>query len=299
MGHFNDRREFGSLRASIVASVFAGVAMVGIARSAAGATIEVNLVAAGSYALNADGQGANFYTNQQQPTGTGVIQPFLTIQRNGYEHGYNTDGVMEFDQKRQPGWTRSLLLNEIEPVSMTVNGQTNQYIKFLLDINEPNGGGNALLSLNVLQLFVTNDANIFGYQGYSPIPGSNFTTGAGTDGFSNATKVYDLDALQDYTVNLNYDNASGSGSGDLYVYIPYSVIAGRTETNLVLYSSFGVPDQSGAGFEEWAVSTQAQSLPETAVPLPPVALGGIVLMGATFLKRLRSRTSLLGFAPVA
>jgi len=240
-------------------------------------TIEVNLVNAGSFAINADGQGTHLFTTEQQPTGTGVIKPFLTIQRKGTEHGYNTDGAMEFDQKRQANWTRSLLIQEVDPISLTVNGVTSQYMKFLLDINEE-GGSKSLLSLNVLQLFVTNDPNLTGYTGWTAYGSTDFTTGQVGDGFgANATKIYDLDALNDYTVKLNYDLGSGSGSGDLNVYIPYSLIASRPEAHLVMYTAFGVPDTSGAGFEEWSVA--AREVPTTAVPLPPVALVGGVLFG--------------------
>lgn len=241
---------------------------------------EINLTTAGSFVLNGDGQGSHFFTTEQQPTGTGVIDPFLTIQRKWAEHGYNTDAgdpEWQFDQKRgagpgdNKGWTRSLLLSDIAPVSLT--GQQGTYIKFLLDINEDNGNG-ALLSLNKIQLFVTNDQFLTGYT-YS-----DFTVGKPTDGFgTKATMVYDLDGKKDNTIELNYDLGHGSGSGDMYAYIPYAVIAGRTEKYLTMYSSFGDPNKSSAGFEEWSVAKGAP------VPLPAAAWAGFALLGGVGLKR--------------
>ncbi|MDQ6625769.1 MAG: hypothetical protein M3Y69_06475, partial [Verrucomicrobiota bacterium] len=45
--------------------------------------------------------GAYFSKNYQQPAGSGVIQPFLTIQAKGVEQGYNSANG-NFDTKRAP-----------------------------------------------------------------------------------------------------------------------------------------------------------------------------------------------------
>ncbi|HEX8898904.1 MAG TPA: hypothetical protein VF751_09420, partial [Chthoniobacterales bacterium] len=44
---------------------------------------------------------------QPQPTGTGVIDPFLRVQANGTEQGYNTSGGTPFDDKAGP-WTHDI-----------------------------------------------------------------------------------------------------------------------------------------------------------------------------------------------
>jgi hypothetical protein len=258
-------------------AAFVGWGLLGTSDARA-AAIDINLIPVGAYVNDGDGQGSHFYTTDQQPTGTGVIKPFLTIQRKGTEQGYNTDAEIEpgFDMKRQANWTRSLLISELDAVSF--NGGT--YLKFLLDVNEPANGANSLISLNVLQLFVTNEAELKGYQG-----GSSFTVGETGDGFALATKVYDLDKVSDRTIQLEYRLESGSGSGDMYAYIPYSVLLGRTEKYLTLYSAFGIPYGSASGFEEWAVA--ARTPVEQSVPLPGVAVAGLVLLGGLGLKRLR------------
>src|SRR5262245_40265485 len=54
-------------------------------------------------------QGVLFYQANPQSTGTGVIDPFVRIQRTGTERGYNTDArPVEFDTKDANQWTHSL-----------------------------------------------------------------------------------------------------------------------------------------------------------------------------------------------
>src|SRR5690349_14227121 len=53
---------------------------------------------------NASGtaNGALFFATDQQPAGTGFIDPFLRVQGNGSggsQQGYNTDGGFPFDDK--------------------------------------------------------------------------------------------------------------------------------------------------------------------------------------------------------
>ena len=240
--------------------------------------------------------GAKYQNMNQQPTGTGVIKPFLTIQQKGFEQGYNTDnGTLQFDEKRQPNWTRSLAISELAHVDLNGNVIANPttgnlgYVEVLLDINEANSSSKQLLSMRKFQVFVHNNPNITGYVGASP------TDGASTDHFSSpSTLVYDMDAnATDYRVDLQYDFNSGSGSGDLYVFVPWTVFAGRSEQYLTLFSSFGKtasdpngsgsPYASDAGFEEWAVRTGTSSTTgggPSAVPLPSTASAGMGLFGS-------------------
>src|SRR5258708_4708187 len=95
----------------------------------ANAEVTLNLAASSPQdALN----GALFYSSDIQPTGTGVIQPFVRIQGKPTESGYNTDGPIEFDTKDHTGqnWTHSITLSQVPIV--TIGGV--QYREFLLDI---------------------------------------------------------------------------------------------------------------------------------------------------------------------
>src|SRR5690349_15998758 len=72
---------------------------------------------AGEIDLTSSGASSNYfgaiYTQTSvQPTGTGVFQPFVRIQMNGQEQGYNTSGTPVFDDKGSP-WTHDVQLNQL------------------------------------------------------------------------------------------------------------------------------------------------------------------------------------------
>src|SRR4029077_10132077 len=60
------------------------------------------------------------------------------------------------------------------------------------------------------------------------------------------------------SVILDASRNHGSGSGDMYAYIPTSDFAGTKTSDFVyLYAHFGTTDNSQAGFEEWALVSAA------------------------------------------
>lgn len=223
--------------------------------------------------------GALFAVTDVQPTGTGVIDPFLTIQRTGTEQGYNTEGKFQFDEKRQT-YTNALPLNSLQ--SVTINGV--EYYQFLLDINEPNNDPENLLSLNEVQLYLGNTD--------SP---TALVKNGDFNGFKTpSTLVYDLDGAGDKTIELDYSLNSGSGSGDMYMYVQKSLFddafANTGYQYVYLYSAFGDPNGSAAGFEEWAALKGPNNNP---VPAPPAVVLAGMGFGCLLLRRLRGR------APVA
>lgn len=240
----------------------------------------VDLTTAGSSgAIN----GAQFFQyTANLPTGSGVFGPFLRVQKNGVESGYNTNGTLEFDTKAGT-WTHAIQLGSIP----LVNG----YRQFALDINESSGGTNPLLSLDQVQLFVTGNANITGYS-------------AGT--FSGATKVYDMDIpagspTPDNWVKLNYSlSGSGSGRADMLMYVPdsYFTAGGATASSyVVMYSKFGTVFgadgglSASAGFEEWSIN-QITGAPAVPIPAAVWLLGSglIGLVGVGRRKNIRKTT---------
>ena len=116
---------------------------------------------------------------------------------------------------------------------------------------------------------------------------SGFNDGFGAD----SVKVYDLDAAGNTTIEMNYRLNSGSGSGDMFAFVPVSDFQGFGSQfqYVYLYSAFGDPNGSNAGFEEWAALKGPNSPPPKGVPAPP----GLVLAGMGFgtllLGRLRFR----------
>jgi hypothetical protein len=152
---------------------------LGMAGLAQGAMLD--LTAAGS---SGSINGALFSTNEQQPTGTGVFQPFVRIQANGFEHGYNTSGSpLPFDEKSGI-WTHDLRLSDMGITS--VSGVA--YYEFRLDVNESNGGTNSLISLDRVQIYTSgvgsmtaaSDAYVYFYSAF----GTNHPAGAGFEEWS-------------------------------------------------------------------------------------------------------------------
>ena len=145
--------------------------------------------------------GAIFETTNVRPTGTGFISPFLRIQANSIEQGYNTSArPVRFDEKTDPNFTRNLPLNSL--ATRTINGIN--YFEFMIDINEA-GGGQELISLERLIFYTNPNASI------NP-----------TDITQLGVVRYDMDA-GDVTNAVRYnDGNSGSGQGDMNLYVPVS-----------------------------------------------------------------------------
>lgn len=209
---------------------------------------------AASFDLNALGSatinGAIFTINNLQPAGTGVIDPFLTVQNNGTEQGYNGTNN-NFDTKRVPQFNHEITLGSLAPV--TVNGGTTLYYQFLVDVNEPNGGDKPQISLDRLKVFTS-----------STIQNSTATSGGVFSG-SLGTLVYNLDAGADNTVLYN-DANRGSGQADITIYIPVSAFSGGPTDYVYMYQGWGYTRDfsTGATFEETAALTRIAEVPEPA-----------------------------------
>ncbi|TIX21489.1 hypothetical protein [Mesorhizobium sp.] len=185
--------------------------------------------------------GTIFAAAPQGDAGTGNYDTFLVLGAQGTESGFNTDGTPLPLNDGQHQHTNALLLSSMQVV--TVDGH--DYYVFKLDANEPNSANGALLSLNTLQIYSASDPNI-----------TSLPTLQGQQ------LLYDMDGNPtdgDVTVDLNAgkDAPAGSGQGDLFVYIPTSFFANATGDYVYLYSTFGTPNQSDGGFEEWGVITKA------------------------------------------
>lgn len=180
-------------------------------------------------------------------SGTGTFNPFVRLQANPNERGYNTNGTTEFDTKVGT-WTHAIKVSEI-PVR-TEDGCTNCWELFV-DIND--GNSNKPISLNDMEIWFTANENLTGY---------------GAAGFaSGATKEYDF--AGDVKI---FDVNQGSGRGDVRYMVPRTGIDvpancnyGNTacSTYFVLYSRWGVTPAgfpSDGGFEEWKVKVY---------PVPP------------------------------
>jgi hypothetical protein len=188
--------------------------------------------------------------NPDTAAGSGVFDSFVRIQNKGIEHGYNTDGIVEYDTK-VGSWTRSLLLSSVPIVII----DSISYREFCLDINQ---NGNVLLSLDELKIHLAGACNLTGYPtGFGPV-------------------VYDLDGGEDSWVKMDYTLNAGSGKGDIVVLVPTSVFSGSGQY-VYLYSKLGVNLIADDGFEEWGVGNTGPITPEPST-IALLGIGALVLL---------------------
>jgi len=239
------------------ALVAAGMfAIAGVAQ----ATV-LDLGSSGSGSVN----GALFQTNNDHPTGTGVYNPFLTVQNDPWEQGYNgTNG--NFDTKRVPQWNHEIQFSDLQ--TTTINGIA--YFGFSVDINEP-GGNKAGISLNGLSVWTSST--------------TQSSTSTDSNGFFNGSLGILRYDLGNNSVLYN-DQNTGSGGGDINIYIPVSAFAGTQQSDYVyMYQRWGNTDASQGGFEETALIRGLAPVPEMSSLFPIVGL--IVAVGSTSILRRR------------
>lgn len=223
--------------------------------------IVVDLGSSGSGTIN----GALFQTNKDHPTGTGVYNPFLTVQNNGWEQGYNSSSG-NFDTKREPQWNHEIRFSDLQ--ATTINGV--QYFGFSVDINEPNGN-KSNISLDGLSVWTS-----------STLQSSTSTDANGFFNGSLGTLRYDLGANQ----VLYDDQNTGSGGGDINIYIPVSYFAGAQPNDYVyMYQRWGNTDTTEGGFEETALIRGLAPIPEIGALFPVIGL--LVAVGSTSILRRR------------
>jgi hypothetical protein len=216
--------------------------------------------------------GAIFTATQQQPAGTGFIDPFLRIQEKDFEQGYNTDGGFPFDDKDPHQYQHSLLISSLTPT--TLNGT--QYYVFMLDSNQTgNSFSSHTISLDALQLYTSNN------------PSQTTITFNANGTLNLGTLVYNLDLSGNNAVKAT---ALGSGKADLFAYIPVSAIT-TTDQYLYLYSAFGNTIPSSAGFEEWTFLPGLAVVPEASTLFPIVGLLAAVLSTHALRRRQVARQS--------
>ena len=215
-----------------------------------------------------DINGAFFAVSGQAPAGTGVFDPFMTVQASPTEQGFNSSQD-NFDTKRVPQWNHEIRLSDLSVT--TINNTA--YYGFVVDVNEPNGGNKAGISLDGLRLFTS-----------STLQFSNSTDANGNFNGSLGALRYDLGANS----VLYNDQHHGSGQADISIFIPVSDFAGAGANDYVyMYQRWGNADPSEGGFEETAILQGVAPVPE--VTPASVIFGFLGLLVAVSSRRMLSK----------
>ena len=256
-------RSFAAMTGAAFAAIAAMLPVVAFA-----GMIDLSPTGSQSYGVFGDFGGTAVVSDHwSQPTGTGVFDPFLTLDANGQtstgdnhiEQAYNADGFNQlYLDGLRPHWNTTLRVGDLA----SINLNNINYFGFILDANEP-GGAKSTISVDNIRIYTSstdntanvaddttklNDLGTLRWAMNDPLRNPN-----GTFNYDTWIK---LDASQE---NINKGSNGGSGMADMIVYIPQSAFGNAAASDYVwFYNLNGVhysADKnlaSTSGFEEWS-----------------------------------------------
>jgi hypothetical protein len=278
-----------------------GGAVCGISSGLAG---EYNLSLPGqtSYVVPGDfGGNAIVADHFDQPTGTGVFEPFLTIDANGQtststkviEQGYNTDSDPLYMDQHRPSWNKALRFGDL--ADLEIGGKL--YYGFELDSNEP-GQGKRMISVDNIRIYTSSVDNtalvkddITKLDQLGTLRWAMNDPNRNPDGTFRIDNWIKLDSTQENVEAGKNASNGGSGKSDMIIYVPQSAFVGANWDDYVwFYNLNGVHYDAAAtlaaqsGYEEWRAVTgphvDQHSVPDSGatVGLLSVGVAGLVAL---------------------
>lgn len=246
----------------------------------------INVPGAVPVGVNGTAIFANYW---DQPTGTGVFNPFLTIHRKPIEQGFNTDGSPLYMDQQRPHWNTTLQLGSL--ADMVIDGVT--YHGFILDANEPDS--RSLISIDNVRIYTSPDNN-------TALVGDDLSqlNQLGTLRWALNDPTYDTapDGSMTYHVanwvlldadqnNVGFHSNGGSGQADMILYVPVAAFGDALDSDYVwFYNLNGVQCSADpamaaeSGYEEWRAVVETKSVPDggMTIGLLGLALAAIGLV---------------------
>lgn len=218
-------------------------------------------------------QGAIFALGDTKGTGTGVFPAFLRIEPtgrgtlpDGFEDGFNTDGVLRNDEKAG-AHTKSVLFANLG--TTTVSGVSGTFLEFRLDWNEPNNGVDVDQDLKLLELaFYLSDTG--NQSTATPELG-----GLGTLFYKLTSDLAAGETGGPFDGFHVFDSNAGQGQSDFQILLPTILLNGLTTDGkyLTLYAKFGAakdtPGAAEPAFEEFSYRACPVGSTSCTPPPPP------------------------------
>ncbi len=263
----------------------------GVLMPAGALATEYDLSLAGSQSLNVLGDigGTAIVSDYwSQPTGTGVFDPFLTLDANGktstgvrtIESAYNADGHNQlYLDGHRPSWNTTLRFGDLAKVQVGLSN----YFAFILDANEP-GASKSVISIDNIRIYTSATDNTATVQNdVTKLNNLGTLRWAMNDPLQltatnfNINNWIKLDASQE---NINKGSNGGSGNADMIIYIPEAAFGTALATDFIwFYNLNGVhytvnKDLAAqAGFEEWSAVVRTARVPDGGMTLLLLGLG--------------------------
>lgn len=169
------------------------------------------------------------------------------------QEGYNRHDIM--DSHIAGGFDPMISVGEL------VEDNTGNYYVFVVDSNEPGGGGNEFISLDDFKIFIGDETDP------TSLPQSEAALET-----SFGTPIYQMNLSGEQNhILLDSSLFPGSGKMDLFVFIPKSLFASADDSDLVyIYTEFGGYTEA-AGFDAGGGPEQV-SIPGKAInsPVDPI-----------------------------
>ena len=219
----------------------------GISMTVAGKT-NIDLISP-SRPFSVNVSGALFNSGGAQTVGTGNLHPFLRVQNDGAEEGFNTNNANPLLDTKTGTWTSALSLNQVPVIGI---GGT-AYREFTFDANE----SSALFDMLIFDIWLCNEAAAANYNTLAQI-------GAGCD------KVYGLPNNTVLNMTDAFSNGSGNGA-DYRILIPETYFQAQITANgigdtcnyagpdaapcgayIIVHTRMNGSDGTDGGFEEFA-----------------------------------------------